>query len=351
MDFGISLLPDVLPSVRTAREYYQDVFALCNQAEDEGMRYVKMTEHYLHPYGGYCPNPLSFLAAVAAQTKDIRLMTGCVLPAFHHPVKLASWAMQVDAISGGRLDVGFARAYLPYEFETFGIPLNGSRERFEASIHAIERLWKEENVSIDTPFFSFSDATILPRPTSSPHPPILIAAVKTHESFIRIGRMGHGLLVTPSGLEVMTSQIEAYRENFVYTNSATPSPRIVASLPLFVAETDQEATKVADYYLRRYLDVWASACDSWNNTTSPDYASYTGMARYIRTLTEKDLRLTGSAIVGSPSTVRERIEQLVSEVGGGLDTIIWQVDFGGMPYSVSGPSLELFNKEVAPYFL
>ena len=29
----------------------------------------------------------------------------------------------LDAISGGRLEVGFARAFLPHEFNTFGVPM------------------------------------------------------------------------------------------------------------------------------------------------------------------------------------------------------------------------------------
>ncbi|WP_192939027.1 hypothetical protein [Streptomyces cinnamoneus] len=32
----------------------------------------------------------------------------------------------------------------------------------------------------------------------------------------------------------------------------------------------------------------------------------------------------------------------------GIDVILWQVDFGGMPYEVAAPSMELFAKEVMP---
>ena len=49
-----------------------------------------------------------------------RLVTGAVLPIFNHPLKLAGEIGMLDAISGGRLDVGFARAFLPHEFRRFG---------------------------------------------------------------------------------------------------------------------------------------------------------------------------------------------------------------------------------------
>ncbi|GGM60959.1 monooxygenase [Longimycelium tulufanense] len=347
MEFGISLLPDVDPSTHTGADYYRDVFAMSRLADRLGYSHVKMTEHYLHPYGGYCPSPLTFLAAVAARTERVRLMTGCVLPSFHHPVKLASYASMVDAISGGRLDVGFARAYLPYEFETFEVPMDGSRERFEATVAAVVRLWTEEDVTEKTDFFSFSDATILPRPTQQPHPPVYVAAVKTDASFVRVGQLGHGLLITPSGLAMNTRQVRSYVDAFEPSSAATPRPRVVASLPLLVAETDADARRMADPHLARYLQVWTSATDSWNASASRDYPSYTGMSRYLRTLTPRDLRTSGSAIVGSPESVLRRTEQFIEQVGQ-VDSIVWQVDYGGMPYDVAARSLELFATEVMP---
>ncbi|QCD58016.1 LLM class flavin-dependent oxidoreductase [Streptomyces hawaiiensis] len=87
---GISLLPDCRPERRSATAYYHDVLAISRLADSAGLDYVKMTEHYLGSYGGYCPSPLTLLAAVAAQTSRIRLMTAALLPAFHHPVQLAA---------------------------------------------------------------------------------------------------------------------------------------------------------------------------------------------------------------------------------------------------------------------
>ncbi|MEV7600504.1 LLM class flavin-dependent oxidoreductase [Kitasatospora sp. NPDC089797] len=347
MEFGISFLPDVAPGTMSASEYYQGVLALSRLADRLGYSHVKMTEHYLHPYGGYCPSPLNFLTAVAAQTERIRLMTGCLLPSFHHPVKIASYTAMVDAISNGRLDVGYARAYLPYEFETFDVPMDGSRERFEATIAAVTELWTQENATRETPYFSYRDATTLPRPVQAPHPPTYVAAVRTPSSFSRIGELGHGLLITPGGLDMPADRVRAYREAFQPRTAAMPEPRVVASLPLLVGESVAEANRLADRYLQNYLDVWTSAVDSWNNVSSSDYASYSGMSRFLRTMSGTDLRLTGSAIVGTPDMVIDRIHRFVEQVGQ-VDSILWQVDFGGMPYEVAAPSLQLFADEVMP---
>ncbi len=347
MRFGLSFLPDSAPDTKAATDYYREVFELCRLGDRAGLDYVKMTEHYLHPYGGYCPSPLTFLAAVAAQTTDIRLITGCTLPVFHHPVQLASAIAMVDAISNGRLEVGFARAYLPHEFETFGVPMDGSRARFEATIAAVDRLLTEVAVSEQTPFFAFRQATVLPRPTQSPRPAFWVAAVQTRASFERIGQLGHGLLITPTGREFDTSLLDLYREAY-RANHPDSQPRVMASMPLLVAETDQRAREIADPYLNRYLDVWASALSSWDETVSTDYAQYTGLGSVVRTMTAKDVRATGTAVVGSPAHVVEQVGGFVDRTG--ADGVLWQVDFGGLGGAAAIRSVELFLDQVRPHF-
>ena len=121
MQFGIQFFPDVGPQHKPADQYFREALALVDQAEPLGYSHVRIVEHHFHYYGGYSPNPCVFLAAAAARTNRMRLVTGAVLPAFNNPLKLAGEIGMLDAISGGRLDVGFARAFLPHEFRRFGV--------------------------------------------------------------------------------------------------------------------------------------------------------------------------------------------------------------------------------------
>ena len=63
---------------------------VAERADQLGFNSVKTVEHYFYDYGGHSPNPVVFLAAVAARTRRIRPITGAVIPAFNHPVKLAA---------------------------------------------------------------------------------------------------------------------------------------------------------------------------------------------------------------------------------------------------------------------
>src|SRR6185312_8833859 len=134
MQFGVQFFPDVRPEEKSAEQYFQEALDLAEEADRLGYSHIRQVEHYFHPYGGYSPNPIVFLAAAAQRTRQAPLVTGAVLPAFNNPLKLAGEIGMLDALSGGRLDAGFARAFLPHEFRTFGVSLDDSRKRFAEGV-------------------------------------------------------------------------------------------------------------------------------------------------------------------------------------------------------------------------
>jgi alkanesulfonate monooxygenase SsuD/methylene tetrahydromethanopterin reductase-like flavin-dependent oxidoreductase (luciferase family) len=349
---GVSFLPDCRPERRSAAAYYRDVLAVSRLADESGLDYVKMTEHYLGDYGGYCPSPLTFLAAVAAQTRRIRLMTGCVLPAFHHPVQLAAHAAMVDVLSGGRLDVGFARAWLPYEFAALGVPLDESRARFEATVGAVLRLWTEQKVTERTEFFSFRDATSLPAVLQAPHPPVWGAAIRSPQSFEWLARNGFGVLVSPpplrSELHWSRDLLRIYLDTFAAAHEGTGlKPRIAFSVPLYIADSDEEAYDAAIPHIKEYMAVTAEAADAWTDVSSANYPGYENMRAAFGKIGDDQLRYNGSAVIGSPKSVIEQIRALCEELS--ADVCLWNVDYGGQDGASMQRNLRLFAERVLPH--
>src|SRR5262245_16298830 len=122
MQCGLNFFPSCRPAWKSGEMYFREALDLCEFADNLGYATVKIVEHYFRPYGGYSPSTLIFLEAVQ-RTSHVRLVTGAVLPAFNHLLKLAAELAMVDCISGGRLDAGFARAFLPHEFEAFEVSM------------------------------------------------------------------------------------------------------------------------------------------------------------------------------------------------------------------------------------
>jgi alkanesulfonate monooxygenase SsuD/methylene tetrahydromethanopterin reductase-like flavin-dependent oxidoreductase (luciferase family) len=130
MQFGIQFFPEIDEADKPAAIYFRECLDIVEEAEVLGLSHARTVEHYFERYGGYSPNPIVFLSALSQRTKKPRLITGAVLPVFNHPLKLAGEIGMLDAISGGRLDVGFARAFLPHEFRRFKISPDESVARF-----------------------------------------------------------------------------------------------------------------------------------------------------------------------------------------------------------------------------
>jgi alkanesulfonate monooxygenase SsuD/methylene tetrahydromethanopterin reductase-like flavin-dependent oxidoreductase (luciferase family) len=68
MKFGIMTLFDHHPRRRSAGQFYRDFLEQCVHAEALGLDSVWVSEHHFSPYGGICPSPQVYLAAVAART-------------------------------------------------------------------------------------------------------------------------------------------------------------------------------------------------------------------------------------------------------------------------------------------
>src|SRR5215813_13682855 len=89
MEVGINFFPDVRPEEKHADAYFDECLRLVSQADELGFHHVRIVEHYFERYGGYSPNPITFLSAASQRSRRIKLITGAVLPAFNHPLKLA----------------------------------------------------------------------------------------------------------------------------------------------------------------------------------------------------------------------------------------------------------------------
>ena len=149
MEFGLQFFPDVSPEQKSGHQYWNECLSLVDLCDELGYTQVRTVEHYFEPYGGYSPAPHVFLTAASQRTSKARLLTGAVLPVFNHPLKVAGEIGMLDAISGGRLDCGFGRAFLPHEFQRFERSMDESRARFEEGMEAVRLLleiWPESLV-------------------------------------------------------------------------------------------------------------------------------------------------------------------------------------------------------------
>lgn len=349
MEFGIQFFPDVAPHQKSGQQYFQEALHLVSLCDELGYSNVRIVEHYFHHYGGYSPNPIVFLSAACQRTRKARMVTGAVLPAFNNSLKLAGEIGMLDAISGGRLEVGFARAFLPHEFARFGVNLNESRARFEEGVEQVRRLLEEENVTLEGQFNSFKNVTSLPRPTQKSRPPFWIAALATPESFVAAGTQGYGVMAIPLAGGKMAELIKLYRD--AWKAAGHPGKgRVMMAFHMFCSLSDGEAIAIARQPLNDYLESLVDAASDWTSgMCSSDYPGYDKIIAGLKQETFESQVAKGAAWVGTPKKLREAIADYYNQVGG-FDIASMQVNFNTIPVEAAEASMRLFSKEVMPYF-
>jgi alkanesulfonate monooxygenase SsuD/methylene tetrahydromethanopterin reductase-like flavin-dependent oxidoreductase (luciferase family) len=350
MKFGINLFPTVGPAEKPAYQHFAESLRLAELAEELGFDHVKTVEHYLTPYGGYSPDPVTFLAAAAARTKTIRLVTGAVIPAFTHPVQLAGKLAMLDNIARGRLSVGFGRAFLPDEFTAFQISMDESRARFDEGIEACRLLWSTEDAVWDGRFYKFGPVTLLPRPYQRPHPPMLVATARTPESCVAAGRSGYGLMMVPSinKVEAIQEMLASYRSALAGAGHDPATREVHMSYNCFLDTDAAVAYERGKRYSERTNKVLAEAVEPWTRTRSNDYRGYEQVVRRVSSSNFDAQLREAKVLVGSPAEVVDRIGR-IREWFGDI-TISLQVISGNLPYAESARTMELFAEDVLPFF-
>jgi alkanesulfonate monooxygenase SsuD/methylene tetrahydromethanopterin reductase-like flavin-dependent oxidoreductase (luciferase family) len=350
MKFGVSFFPVVDPKRKSASAYYDESLRLAQRAETLGYEHVQIVEHYGSGYGGYSPDPVTFLAAVASVTSRIRLTTGAVIAAFSHPVKLAAKLAMLDNLSHGRLDVGFGRAFLPDEFEAFGVPLSESRARFDEGIAACVALWTQEQVVFEGRFHRFGPFTSYPRSYQRPHPPLFVASATSPESCAAAGRAGRHIQVVPSVTtpQGLLDMIGSYRTARAAAGHAEPG-RIQIKYTCYVADSRDLALADARAQEHNYVASMAAAVSAWARTSSDQYPGYEKFADKAAAYDFDRALADHKVLAGSADDVREQVAHIRDRYGSDVSLSL-QFNPGHLPPERSERALELFATQVAPAF-
>ncbi len=172
---------------------YDELLAVAKAAEESGFDAFFRSDHFLRIGGGDPgPGPTDSwvtLAGIARETSRIRLGTLMTSATFRLPGPLAVAVAEVDAMSGGRVELGIGAGWFGDEHRAYGVPFPASLterfERLEEQLEIIEGIWA---ASPQTPFsFKGRHYTVesnpgLPKPVQEPRPPVIIGGTGTRRT-------------------------------------------------------------------------------------------------------------------------------------------------------------------------
>jgi len=143
---------------------------LAQAAEDLGYESLCRSDH-LTGLGGESRRPSLetwvSLTALATRTRRIRFGPMVSPLTFYHPAILAKTAAAIDALSGGRFDLGIGAGWNEHEHSMYGVPfppLKERMDRLECGARVIRALEAPEPITLDQPYYPLKKAESYPRP-------------------------------------------------------------------------------------------------------------------------------------------------------------------------------------------
>ncbi len=185
-----------------------DALELCRRAEALGFDSVWGGEHVIRPveiespypytadgaapgdHDTPVPDPLIWLAYVAAAAPTLRLGTCILIVPQRNPLILAKELATLDRMSGGRVELGIGVGWMKEEFEALGVDWPRRGARTDEYLDAMQALWADSAASFDGEFVSFDRVTSSPRPAAG-RIPVLVGG-DTEAAIRRAVRRGDG---------------------------------------------------------------------------------------------------------------------------------------------------------------
>jgi F420-dependent oxidoreductase-like protein len=235
---------------------YNDLLAVARTAEELGFDAFFRSDHYLRMGDGDAgPGPTDAwvtLAGLARETSRVRLGTLVTASTFRLPGPLAIAVAQVDAMSGGRVELGIGAGWFDDEHRAHGIPFPPTRERFdrlEEQLAIITGMWTTpvgELFSHHGRYYELTDSPALPKPVQQPHPPIIIGGYGTKRTPALAARYAQEFNLAFPPLDVYREHVDRVRQACADSGRDPATLRTTVALVVCCGRDEAEFRRRAD---------------------------------------------------------------------------------------------------------
>lgn len=297
-------------------------------ADKLGIDVIALGEHHRSDFS--ISSPETVLAGIASVTKHIKLASGVTVLSSDDPVRVFERFATLDALSNGRAQIILGRGSFTESFPLFGFEMQDYELLFEERVELMAEVLKEKPVTWEGKTrASLDNADIYPK-TESGHIHTSIGVGGSPQSVIRAAKYGFPLMLAVIGgsPDRFVPYVDLYKQ--AGAQFGTDTSEIGLHSPGFIADTDEEAVKIA----------WP------NHKTNFDRI---GRTRGWPPMTKEhfDQEVThGSLYVGSPETVAQKMAKSIKTLGVGRFDIVY--GGGPMPAKARLRMIELYATKVIP---
>ena len=297
-------------------------------ADKLGVDVIALGEHHRPDFS--ISSPETVLAGIATKTKNIKLASGVTVLSSDDPVRVFERFATLDALSNGRAQIILGRGSFTESFPLFGFDLSDYEILFEEKVKLMSEILKEKPVTwTGTTRAALAGADIYPK-TESGHIHTSIGVGGSPQSVIRAAKYGFPLLLAVIGgsPERFIPYIELYKK--AGQEFGTDTSEIGMHSPGFIADTDEEAVKIAWPAHKINFDRIGHS-RGWPPLKREHFDEE--VAKY-------------SLYIGSPETVAQKIAKVIKTLG--INRFDMVYGGGPMPAKDRLHMVELYATKVIP---
>jgi alkanesulfonate monooxygenase SsuD/methylene tetrahydromethanopterin reductase-like flavin-dependent oxidoreductase (luciferase family) len=295
-------------------------------------------------------DPFVLLSYAAAKTKRVRLGTAVAITHWDHPLRLAERAMMLDALSGGRVELGIGKGAGFREVEVFGVPTDpdASNRKFAEAVDIIERAWSTERFSYDGEFYKVPELAVLPHPAQRVCPIYIGSASDASAAMAAERGLSYATITWPlTGMDRYKSKLSTYHEAAARAGKDVSQNGLPTVLYAYCGESDDEARETVYHHMNQFQYINEQHYEF--GLQADDYKRLFGADKdTMEHVHDLSMYPIEHQIVGSVDTVRERIAMYQQELD--LNYLVMNVGFGLMPHDKMVASMRRLAEEVIPQF-
>jgi F420-dependent oxidoreductase-like protein len=272
---------------------YEAMTRVAQVAEEVGFDSIWLFDHF-HTVPTPTQEPTfecwTSTAALARDTKRVRIGQMVTCNGYRNPALLAKMASTVDVLSHGRLDFGIGAGWYKHEYEAYGYdyPDAPTRLRYlREAVQVIREMWTSEEAVFEGKYYQVRGAINQPKGVQQPHIPLVIGGKGEQVTLKLVAQYGDACNISSQDNGELKRKFEVLKQHCAAVGRDYKEIRRTVFYNTSIAATDDAALQQAEQAFG-----WLVA----------------------------DGRLRECGLVGTPATIRQRLREI--EEAGAQEVII-----------------------------
>ncbi len=249
MKFGLSLPQGWtmdLVGIKDSVEAYETMTRVAQTADETGYNSVWLVDHFHtvpRPTQEVTFESWTTTAALARDTKRVRVGQMVTCNGYRNPALLAKMASTVDVLSHGRLNFGIGAGWYEHEYRAYGYDYPDAPERLRylrEAVQVILAMWTQEEAVFDGKYYHVRGAINQPKGVQKPHIPLLIGGGGEKVTLKLVAQYGDACNVS-GDLETIKHKLGVLKQHCETVGRPYESIHRTSTTTCSIAETDEQA--------------------------------------------------------------------------------------------------------------